>query len=76
MPYTFEDQVVTLTSVHQQFPAYGENSIRDGLRAGHTTRQALLDYLVHRETASRARQGGRKRGASSPALYSRKPRGV
>ncbi len=75
--YILDGEPVSVDSVAAEFTAYGKNSIRDGLKAGHDTRKALLDYLTARSLrAFVIHKGPPKNIDTRPKLYfAGKPRG-
>lgn len=74
MSYTLDGEPTTVAKLKAEFSAYGMGLIREGLRAGHATREELLQFLVTRELKA-AHSGGRKPNSTRPLVYSRKPRG-
>lgn len=54
--YTFDGQLMTLAEIRQRVPVISEATIRDHLRAGRNTKQAMLSF----SQTEALRQAGKK----------------
>lgn len=65
--YTFDGHPMTLAEIRQRVPVISEATIRDHLRAGRNTRQAMLSYSqveAFRQAGKKSARVGRSRGWS------------
>lgn len=70
--YTLDGKTVSLREVASEFTAYGRHCIRDGLAAGHTTRETLLAYLAAREVKHTTNLARRPVNLASRVYFARR----